>query len=117
MARRKLNTPFLLIVLGVIAAGVVVIGGLLFLKTRNDPTRYVKRGDMYMEKGEYKDAHAAYMRAIGKDQFNPEYYDLSINALKQVVPETQQDANDRFSTLIEPPRETVPSMPSKGQSS
>ena len=100
MARRKLNTPFLLIVLGVIAAGVVVIGGLLFLKTRNDPTRYVKRGDMYMEKGEYKDAHGAYMRAIGKDPFNPKYYDLSIDALEKIVPDTQQDANDRYSTLI-----------------
>ena len=95
---RRLNTPFLLIVLGVTAAGVVIIGGLLYLKTRNDPMRYVRKGDAYMEAGSYRDATAAYMRAIGKDQYEPSFYDLSINALTNVVPETQQDANDRFNT-------------------
>ena len=95
---RRLNTPFLLVVLGVTAAGVVIIGGLLYLKTRNDPMRYVRKGDTYMQAGEYRDATAAYMRAIGKDQYEPSFYDLAIDALIKVVPETQQDANDRFNT-------------------
>ena len=95
---RRLNTPFLLVVLGVTAAGVVIIGGLLYLKTRNDPMRYVRKGDTYMQQGDYRDASAAYMRAIGKDQYEPSFYDLSIDALTKVVPQTQQEANDRFNT-------------------
>ena len=109
---RRINTPFLLVVLGTIAVAVVVIGGLIYIKTKNDPLRHIRHGDDLMTQGLHEEAHGSYMRAIGKDPFMPKYYDKAIEALLLVVPETQEDANNRFGTymaLLFKKAEVVPS--------
>jgi Tfp pilus assembly protein PilF len=95
---RKINKPFILIVAGTLVAVSLVIGGLVFIKLSKDPIRHIRQADAYIEEGDYKNAHAAHMRAIGKAPFEIDYYDMSIDSLVSIVPQTQQDANDRYDT-------------------
>lgn len=97
---RRFNTPFFLIIVGTVLLAAVVIGGLVFMKTRSDPVRHIRRGEAYMKEGEFKEAHASFLRAIGKEGYSPEYYDMAIDALLRITPETQEDADARFGTYM-----------------
>ena len=96
----RIDKKFLIIIIGSVAVAAVVIGGLVFMKTRSDPLRHVRRGETYMMEGDFKNAHSSFLRAIGKDGFEPQFYDLAVDSLVQVTPETQTDADARYGTYM-----------------
>ncbi|MBQ71421.1 MAG: hypothetical protein CMJ67_00790 [Planctomycetaceae bacterium] len=99
MAKKKLNVKFLALVIGSLGVGVAVLGLIVLLQFRNDPVRHVKRGNTLMERGDYETAMQQYIRAIGKDPAQMEYYDLAIPAGKKYEPQSQDRMRELFQMM------------------
>ena len=99
MAKKKLNVKFLALVIGSLGVGVAVLGLIVLLQFRNDPVRHVKRGNTLMERGDYETAMQQYIRAIGKDPAQMEYYDLAIAAGKKYEPQSQDRMRELFQMM------------------
>ena len=99
MAKKKLNVKFLALVIGSLGVGVAVLGLVVLLQFRNDPVRHVKRGNTLMDQGKYETAMQQYIRAIGKDPAQMEYYDLAIAAGKKYEPQSQDRMRELFQLM------------------
>lgn len=95
----RIDRKFLL-TLGIVAtigvAGVVV--AVLVLQPWG-PGRSLQRAEAAAAEGDWKRAFIYYGRAFGKDPGNPEFLELTLNALRNVVPETASEARERYGNL------------------
>ena len=92
----RLNTKFILILLAFVGCAVILVGGLAVYKWKNDPIRYLRKGDAFAEVGDWDQAFKNYGRAYGKNKGNLEYLDLTLDALKQIIPESHSEAVEKY---------------------
>ncbi len=98
--KKKLNVKFLAIVLGVLAVGLAVVGGIVFVQYRNDPVKHIEKGDELMAEGLPDKAVQQYLRGIGKAPFEMAYYDKAIAAIESIKPATEFDALEEYNRLL-----------------
>lgn len=96
MAKKKLNVKFLALVLGALGVGVAILGLIVLVQFRNDPVRHVKRGDTLMEQGDYESAMQQYIRAIGKNPTEMDYYDLAVMAADEITPNSRDRTGELY---------------------
>jgi tetratricopeptide (TPR) repeat protein len=102
----RVNTRFVILLI----AGVVALLGLLILaysvavKSAGD---LAKRGDQFMQEGDYKQAELAYSKAVNKDVTNTENIQKWIDSLEKIVPETETEYTDRFRDYLGAIRKTA----------
>ena len=92
--KKKLNVKFLAIVLGVLAVGLAVVGGIVLVQYRNDPVKHITSGDELLAEGRPDKAVQQYLRGIGKAPYEMAYYDKAIAAVESITPQTNFDARE-----------------------
>ena len=98
--KKKLNVKFLVIVLGVLAVGLAVVGGIVLVQYRNDPVKHITSGDELLAEGRPDKAVQQYLRGIGKAPYEMAYYDKAIAAVESITPQTNFDAREEFNRLM-----------------
>ena len=98
--KKKLNTKFIALIAGVLAVALAVVGGVVLLQIRADPTRFIRSGDELMAEGRPDKAASQYLRAIGKAPSEMAYYDKTIGAIEAIQPETLVAAREEFNKLM-----------------
>ncbi len=98
--KKKLNVKFLAIVLGVLAVGLAVVGGIVLVQYRNDPVKHITSGDELLAEGRPDKAVQQYLRGIGKAPYEMAYYDKAIAAVESITPQTNFDAREEFNRLM-----------------
>ncbi len=98
--KKKLNVKFLAVVLGVLAVGLAVVGGIVLVQYRNDPVKHITKGDELMAEGLPQKAVQQYLRGIGKAPFEMAYYDKAIAAIESIRPETEFEAVEEYNRLM-----------------
>jgi len=98
--KKKLNVKFLAIVLGTLAVGIAVVGGIVLVQYRNDPVKHITKGDELMAEGLPDKAVQQYLRGIGKAPFEMAYYDKAIAAIESIKPETDFERMEEYNRLL-----------------
>ena len=98
---KKLNTK-LVFVVGSLTLLVLFGGaGIFAVRWRYDADRHIRAGDELVAAGNFSKAAEAYGRAVGKKPNNVAYLDKYKEALLLVVPDTESEARERYSQLIQ----------------
>ncbi len=104
----RINTKFVLILVGTVSVAVGIVGGLWVLQIRGDATRHIKAGDAIVAEavaleaaGDDREANARYEaavkqygRAVSKDKGNLNHLFKVQEALLRIRPVTQDQANE-----------------------
>ncbi len=98
--KKKLNVSFLAIVLGGLAVGLAVVGGIVLVQYRNDPVKHITKGDELLAQGLPDKAVQQYLRGVGKAPFEMAYYDKAIDAIESIQPQTDFEAMEEFNRLL-----------------
>lgn len=98
--KKKLNVKFLALVLGALAVGLAVVGGIVLVQYRNDPVKHIRKGDELIAEGRPDKAVREYLRGIGKAPFEMGYYDKAIAAIETIQPQTDFEAMEEFNRLM-----------------
>lgn len=91
---KKLNKKLVFVV----SAATVSLGALLGfgIMWRMDTDRFIRTGDKLLADGDFRKAADAYGRAVNKKQNNVAYLEKFDAAILKIVPETQNEANERY---------------------
>ncbi|MFM7259415.1 MAG: hypothetical protein ACKO3W_02310, partial [bacterium] len=95
---KKLNKKLVFVV----GAATVSLGALFAfgLMWRLDTERFIRAGDQLAAEGDYRKAADAYGRAVNKKQNNIAYLEKFSGAILRIVPETQNEANEKYQQYI-----------------
>jgi tetratricopeptide (TPR) repeat protein len=95
---KKLNKKLVFVV----GAATVSLGALFAfgLMWRLDTERFIRAGDKLVAEGDFRKATEAYGRAVNKKQNNIAYLEKFSGAMVNIVPETQNEANERYQQYI-----------------
>ena len=95
---QKLNKKLIFVVsaLGLSLAGLVVVA----LLYRLDTDRFIRMGDKLTAESDFQKAADAYGRAVSKKPNNIAYLEQYSAALLKVVPETQNEATERYTQYL-----------------
>ncbi len=96
----RVNKKLLFVVLTCTAITAGVVGVLGLQAYRADATRFIRAGDAEAAKGDFRKASAQYGRAIGKQPNNVEFHTKFIDASRKVVPETANEAGEKYNQLV-----------------
>jgi len=95
---KKLNKKLVFVVgAATVSIGALFVFGLMW---RLDTDRFIKAGDKLAADGDYRKAAEAYGRAVNKKQNNIAYLEKFSGALVRIVPETQNEANEKYQQYI-----------------
>ena len=95
---KKLNKKLVFVV----GAATISLGALLGfgIMWRMDTDRFIRTGDKLSAEGDFRKAADAYGRAVNKKQNNIAYLEKFDGAILKIVPETQNEANERYQQHI-----------------
>ncbi|MFM7134418.1 MAG: hypothetical protein ACKO0W_08895, partial [Planctomycetota bacterium] len=96
---KKLNKKLVFVVGSAVLVAGFVLGGLFLAKGCKDTERHIRAGRQFMEQGEYRKALDAYGRAVDKQRSNVSHQERYREALLKIVPETANEARERFGQL------------------
>ena len=96
---KKLNKKLVFVVGSLVLVAGFVLGGLFLFKGCKDTERHIRAGDQFMAQGEYRKALDAYGRAVDKQKANVSHQERYRDALVKIVPETANEARERFGQL------------------
>ncbi|MCC6680407.1 MAG: tetratricopeptide repeat protein [Phycisphaeraceae bacterium] len=96
----RVNTRFVLILVTTITAVVMVLFAVWYFKIRSNPVQLARKGDVYMQEGEYARAIEAYGSAARRDPTEIAYLDKFIDAINIAPAENNTVAETRMGLLL-----------------
>ncbi len=96
----RVNTRFVLILVTTITAVVMVLFAVWYLKIRSNPVQLARKGDVFMQEGEYARAIDAYGSAARQDPTEVSYLDKFIEAINLAPAANDTVANNRLGLLL-----------------
>ena len=96
MAASKVNTKFVVGLVGVLVLVVGAGGAAAYLMVFQNGTRLAAQGDQGVEKGDWVKAEKLYAKAVNKEQTNATYIAKWIGAMEKLTPETQNGYMSKY---------------------
>lgn len=96
MAASRVNTKFVIILVGALVAVAVGGGGVAFLLVANNAKRLVSLGDKAMVEKDYVKAERLYSKAVNKEQSNPEFLTKWIESMEQLTPDSENSFKSKY---------------------
>lgn len=96
MAASRVNTKFVVILVGALVAVAMGGGGVAYFYVTNNADRLEELGTKAYEAGDYSKAEKLLSKAVNKEQTNPEYIRKWIAAMEKVTPESENTFRTKY---------------------
>ncbi len=97
MAASRVNTKFVVILVGALVAVAMGGGGVAYFFVANNATRLEALGTKAFEAGDYAKAERLLSKAVNKEQSNPEYIRKWIAAMEKLTPDSENAFRTKYS--------------------
>jgi tetratricopeptide (TPR) repeat protein len=96
MAASRVNTKFVVILVGALVTVAMGGGGVAYFYVTNNAGRLEELGTKAYEAGDYSKAEKLLSKAVNKEQTNPEYIRKWIAAMEKVTPESENTFRTKY---------------------